>query len=313
MTTDPAARFRADLLEGLSRPQKRIPARYFYDAVGSALFDRITALDEYYPTRTELRILREHARDMADRLGRNCLLIEPGAGSLVKVRLLLDRMADPAGYVPVDVSADHLSSAAAALQARYPRLAVLPVCADFTGDFLLPRPPRRESRRAIFFPGSTLGNFGPAEADALLRRFGRLAGPGGGMLLGLDLQKDPVVIEAAYNDKEGVTAAFNRNVLARANRELGTDFDLDAFRHRAFYNAVHGRIEMHLESLADQTVRLAETVIRFRAGETIHTEDSYKYDLADFGRRAGGCGWRVDAVWTDDRRYFAVLALTAAA
>ncbi len=311
MTPDPAGRFRADLLEGLARPQKRIPSKYFYDAVGSELFDRITALDEYYPTRTEAGILRRHAGEMAARLGPRCLLIEPGAGSLVKVRYLLDRLADPAGYVPVDVSADHLAKAAAGLQTRYPRLAVLPVCGDFARPFPLPTPPRSEFRRAAFFPGSTLGNFGPTEADTLLRTFARLVGPGGGLLLGLDLQKDPAVVEAAYNDARGVTAAFNLNVLARANRDLGADFDLAAFRHRAFYDVPHGRIEMHLESLADQTANVGGTVIRLRAGETIHTEDSYKYDLDAFARRAAACGLRAEATWTDERQYFGVLYLTA--
>jgi L-histidine Nalpha-methyltransferase len=312
MKLDSAARFRADLLRGLALPQKSIPSRYFYDAVGSQLFDQITELPEYYLTRTELGILGQYADEMAARLGPRCLLIEPGAGSLVKVRFLLDRMAEPAGFVPVDVSADHLTQAATALQARYPGLVILPVCADFTAPFSIPKPPRPESRRAIFFPGSTLGNFGPAEADDLLTRFARMAGPGGSLLLGLDLQKDPAVIEAAYNDRRGVTAAFNLNVLARANRELGADFDLDAFRHQAFYDPTEGRIEMHLESLADQTVRLAGTAVRFRAGETIHTEDSYKYDLDAFARRAAACGWRADATWTDARRAFAVLHLTAA-
>jgi L-histidine Nalpha-methyltransferase len=312
MKLDSAARFRADLVRGLALPQKRIPSRYFYDAVGSQLFDQITELPEYYLTRTELGILGQYADAMAGRLGSRCLLIEPGAGSLVKVRYLLDRMAEPAGFVPVDVSADHLTRAATALQARYPCLAILPVCADFTAPFSIPKPPRTESRRAIFFPGSTLGNFGPAEADDLLTRFARMVGPGGSLLLGLDLQKDPATIEAAYNDRRGVTAAFNLNVLARANRELGADFDLDNFRHQAFYDPTDGRIEMHLESLADQAVRVAGAAVRFRAGETIHTEDSYKYDLDAFARRAAACGWQADATWTDARRAVAVLHLTAA-
>ncbi len=303
-------RFRADVLHGLTQTRKRLPAKYFYDEAGSELFDRITRLREYYPTRTELGILRRHGKEMAERLGPDCLLVELGGGNLTKVRLLLDHLDRPAGYVPVDVSGAHLRRAAAALAREYPHLAVTPVCADFTRDF--PLPPTRAARRAVFFPGSTIGNFDPAEADDLLRRIARLVGPGGGLLLGIDLRKDPAVLEAAYNDRLGVTAAFNLNVLARINRELGADFDLTAFRHLAYYNLEQSRIEMHLISTAHQEVRIGGEVIRFRKGENVHTENSYKYDLAEFARRAAGCGLHVEATWTDDRRYFAVLDLRAA-
>jgi L-histidine N-alpha-methyltransferase len=306
-------RFRADVLAGLTRPDKRLPAKYFYDAAGSALFDEITRLREYYPTRTELGIMRRHAAEMAARLGRGCLLVELGGGSLVKVRLLLDHLADPAGFVPVDVSGDHLRTAAAELARAYPGLDVLPVEADFTGPFPLPAPPRPAARRAVYFPGSTIGNFDPPEADALLRRVARLVGPGGGLLLGIDLRKDPAVLEAAYDDPAGVTAAFNKNLLARINRELGADFDPDAFAHRAVYDRERSRVEMHLVSRVAQRVRVAGRVVAFRAGEGIHTENSYKYDVAEFAARAAGCGLHADAVWTDDRRYFAVLHLTAGA
>jgi len=233
-------RFRADVLRGLARPQKRLPSKYFYDAVGSKLFDRICELDEYYPTRTELGILRTHAPEMAERCGPRCLLIELGAGSLTKVRLLLDRLDRPAGFVPVDVSGEHLESAADELRGEYRRLDVHPVCADFTADFAVPA--RACHRRVVYFPGSTLGNFEPAEADDLLRNVARLVGPGGGLLLGVDLRKDRRVLEAAYDDSLGVTAAFNRNLLARIDRELDADFDPDSFRHRAFYNAAQSRI-----------------------------------------------------------------------
>lgn len=306
-------RFLADALGGLSRPQKTLPPKYFYDAVGSRLFDRITELDEYYLTRTELGIMRRHAAAMAARVGPRCLLIELGAGSLVKVRLLLDRLDRPAGYVPVDVSGDHLRRAAAELTRQHPGLDVLPVCADFTEEFPLPALRRPADRRVVYFPGSTFGNFEPPEAGALLRHVARVVGPGGGLLLGVDLQKDPAVLEAAYNDARGVTAAFNLNLLARINRELGADFDLAAFRHRAVYNRTQSRIEMHLVSLADQDARVGEAVVRFRAGESIHTENSYKYDVGELTRRAAGCGLRVDDVWSDDRRYFAILSLTATA
>jgi len=309
-TTPAAEQFRADVLAGLSRQRKRIPPKYFYDAAGSQLFDRITELDEYYPTRTELGILRRYVGEMADRLGPACLLIELGGGSLVKVRYLLDRLDRPSGFVPVDVSGDHLRAASAALERAYPGLEVLPVVADFTADFPLPAPSRPAARRAVFFPGSTIGNFDPAESAVLLRRVAGLVGPGGGLILGADLRKDPAVIEAAYNDRQGVTAAFNLNLLTRINRELGADFDTTAFRHRAVYNPSRGRIEMYLVSSADQRVRVDGTLFRFRAGETIHTENSYKYDPADLARQAAACGFQTDALWTDPRHYFGVFYLT---
>ncbi len=301
--------FRADVRAGLTRRQKRLSAKYFYDAAGSRLFDRITELNEYYPTRTELGIMRQHAPDMAERCGPRCLLIELGAGSLTKVRLLLDRLDRPAGFVPVDVSGEHLEDAAHELRDDYPDLDVFPVCADFTADFHMPA--RAAARRVVYFPGSTLGNFDPADADELLRKVAHLVGPGGGLLLGVDLRKDPAVLEAAYNDRSGVTAAFNRNLLVRINAELGADFDPARFRHRAFYNPVRSRIEMHLVSTVDQTVHLDDAEIRFRRGESIHTENSYKYDVGELGARAADCGFRTDAVWTDAKRYFAVLFLTA--
>jgi L-histidine N-alpha-methyltransferase len=304
-------RFRADVLAGLTAPRKRLAAKYFYDAEGSRLFDRITELEEYYPTRTELCIMRRHAAEMAAAIGPRCLLTELGAGSLTKVRLLLDQLPDPVAYVPVDVSGDYLSAAAAELEADYPRLDVLPVVADFTTGFAVPEPARPTARRAVYFPGSTLGNFDPPDADRLLRRVARLVGPGGCLLLGVDLRKDVTVLEAAYNDRRGVTAAFNKNVLARINRELGADFDLESYRHRAFYNSRLSRIEMHLVSETDQEVRIGDAVVRFRAGESIHTENSYKYDLGELRERADGWGFRVERVWTDPRRYFAVILLAA--
>jgi len=304
--TDP---FRADVLAGLSRPQKRLSAKYFYDAAGSQLFDRITELDEYYPTRTELGIMHKHAAAMAGCCGPRCLLIELGAGSLVKARLLLDRLDRPAGFVPVDVSGDHLADAARQLALDYPELPIAPVVADFTGDFPLPALP--SARRVVYFPGSTLGNFEPADADALLRRTAALVGPGGGLLLGVDLRKDVAVLECAYDDAAGVTAAFNLNLLTRMNRELDADFDPDGFEHRAFYNPARSRVEMHLRSRVAQRVSVGGVAFDFRAGETIHTENSHKYDVRELTARALACGWRVEAVWTDPRDYFAVLSLVA--
>lgn len=306
----PPVDFRADVLAGLSRPRKRLPAKYFYDAAGSRLFDRICELPEYYPTRTELGILKRYAPEMAGWCGPGCLLIELGAGSLTKVRFLLDHLEKPAGYVPVDVSAEHLRAAAKALAADYPSLPVRPVVADFTAAFPLPAIPAR--RRVVYFPGSTIGNFDPAEADTLLRRVAGLVGPGGGLVLGVDLRKPVEVLEPAYNDAAGVTAAFNRNLLARINRELGGDFDLDAFRHHAFYNAERSRVEMHLVSERRQRVRVGPAAFDFRPGETIHTENSHKYDVRELAERAATCGLRLDATWTDELSYFAVLGLTAA-
>jgi L-histidine N-alpha-methyltransferase len=301
--------FRADVLAGLSRPQKRLPAKYFYDAAGSRLFDRICELPEYYPTRTELGILERYAGAMADWCGPDCLLVELGAGSLTKVRFLLDHLERPAGYVPVDVSGEHLQAAAAELAADYPALPVRPVVADFTAALDLPPLPAR--RRVVYFPGSTIGNFEPAEADALLRRVARLVGPGGGLILGIDLRKPTEVLEPAYNDAAGVTAAFNRNLLARINRELGGDFDPAAFAHHAFYNAERSRIEMHLVSERRQRVRVGPAAFDFQPGESIHTENSHKYDVRELAERAAACGLHLTESWTDERSYFAVLGLTA--
>jgi L-histidine N-alpha-methyltransferase len=309
VAASPVARFFADVVSGLSRPRKLLPPKYFYDAEGSRLFDQITELPEYYPTRTELSILREQANAIADRCGAECLLVELGAGSLLKVRILLEQLERPAGYVPVDVSGDHLRWAAAALADDFPSLEVQPVVADFTGYFALPVAAKR--RCVAFFPGSTIGNFDPRAADALLRRIAFLVGPGGGLILGVDLRKDHGVLERAYNDAAGVTAAFNRNVLARINRELGADFNLQAFRHRAIYNAAQSRIEMHLVSALRQRVKVGPRTFSFEEGESIHTESSYKYDIGELAVRAARCGLRLEESWTDGRKYFAVLYFTA--
>lgn len=311
-TTSTAARmpsgergaFARDLVAGLGSRPRTIAAKYFYDAEGSALFERICRTPEYYPARVETRILAEHAREMAGMIGADADLVEFGAGSLEKIRLLLGGM-DAASaslrYVPVDISRDHLAGAAAALQAIHPALRIVPVAADFTQPFALP-----DGRRRVgFFPGSTLGNFHGAEARALLRRFAGLL-RGGGLLLGIDLVKDPAMLHAAYNDAGGVTAAFNLNLLARANRELGADFDLRAFHHYACYQPMTRRVEMHLVSAKAQRVTVGGRRFAFAEGDAIHTENSYKYSIEAVRELASASGFRPAACWTDPERLFSV-------
>jgi dimethylhistidine N-methyltransferase len=303
---------REEILEGLRAPRKTLPCKYFYDVRGSQLFEQICELPEYYLTRTELAIMETHASDMAAALGPRILLVEPGSGSSVKTRLLLEQLRAPRAYVPVDISRAHLISAADRLNQLYPELEVLPVCADFCQPFAIPAPRRPAVRTVIYFPGSTIGNFEPLAAAQLLKRLRRLAGRDGGLLIGMDLQKDEAMLERAYNDSAGITAAFNLNLLRRLNRELGGDFDSSRFRHRAVYNRAEGRIEMHLVSLDDQTVNVADETVRFRAHEVVVTEYSYKHSLSGFAALAAQAGLAVKQVWTDDRRWFSVQYLTAA-
>lgn len=305
------AQMRREVLAGLHRPQKTTSPKFLYDRRGSQLFDRICELDEYYPTRTELAIMKRHVGEMASLLGPGCLLIEFGSGSSLKTRILLDHLDDLAIYVPVDISRGHLLEAAEAINADYPALDVLPVCADFTKPFTLPPCDRPVTRRVVYLPGSTIGNLSQGGAAALLADTVALVGNGGGLLIGVDLKKDPAVLERAYNDAEGVTAAFNKNLLRRLNRELDADFDLDTFRHKAIYNAAQGRIEMHLVSDRDQAVRVDGEEISFAAGETIHTENSHKFTLDGFAALARPAGWKVRHVWTDPDRLFSVQYLTA--
>jgi len=304
--------FLDDVLDGLRQPQKRIASKYFYDELGSGLFDAICDLPEYYPTRTELEILRQHAAAMAERIGPEALIVELGSGSSLKTRTLLDALQRPSGYVPVDISREHLAQAARTLDAAYPDLPVLPVCADFLKPFALPTPPQKPRRVVAYFPGSTLGNFEPATALALLQQIRHLVGDGGLLLIGLDLQKDVAVLERAYDDAAGVTAAFNLNLLTRINRELQADFDIDSFDHVARYDAGHGRIEMHLSSRVEQRVTLAGQLFSFAAGETIHTENSYKYQPSAFAAMAAEAGFADDHRWQDTRGWFAVWSLLAA-
>jgi len=305
------ADMREEIVSGLRATQKTVPCKYFYDVRGSQLFDAICELPEYYLTRTELGIMEARATDMAATLGPNVLLLEPGSGSSLKTRLLLDHLSRPTAYVPVDISRVHLVNAAERLNRLYPELEVLPICADFNQIFKIPAPHRRVSRTLIYFPGSTIGNFEPSAAIHLLKRLRRLAGVQGGLLIGVDLRKDKAVLEDAYNDSAGVTAAFNLNLLHRLNRELGSDFDVSRFRHRATYNADEGRIEMHLVSLDNQSVRIDGECFRLRENEHIVTEYSYKHTLPGFAVLAAKAGLAVKQVWTDDRRWFSVQYLNA--
>ncbi len=293
-----SAPFAADVIAGLTAKPKRLPPKYFYDSTGSALFERITGLDEYYPTRSELGLLREHAPAIAAQFPSGCALIEFGSGSSRKARILLGAAAAVEAYVPIDISGEFLQQDVAQLSRDFPHLAVHPVVADFTAAPDLP-PAITSLPRVGFFPGSTIGNFEPHEAAEFLRRTGRLLGAGSVLVVGVDLIKAPGILYRAYNDAEGVTAKFNLNLLARINRQLGADFDLAAFEHHAFYNAERNRIEMHLASTKRQKVKVAGATIEFHAGETIHTENSYKYSIESFQALAHGSGWSPLAAWTD--------------
>jgi dimethylhistidine N-methyltransferase len=306
------AQFRAAVLAGLAEPRKRLPCKFFYDAEGSRLFDAICELPEYYPTRTECTILEERAGEIAALLGPHARLVEFGSGAGVKIRLLLHALEQPAAYVPVDISRNHLLMAATSLARDFPKLHIAPVCADYTQRFTLPIPTRKV--RVItsgFFPGSTIGNFSPEQAWHFLAQARQLLGRDAWMIVGVDLHKDSAILNAAYNDAAGVTAAFNLNLLGRINRELDGRFDLDAFRHHAFYNEAERRIEMHLVSRRAQTVWIGDTRFGFAEGESIHTEDSYKYGIEDFERLARRAGFESVTAWTDADRLFAVHMLRA--
>ena len=306
----PGRGFADDMARALASRPRSISPKYFYDARGSQLFDAICELPEYYPTRTELTILRTHATEIASQMGPRAEIVEFGAGSCVKVGLLLDAMERPARYLPIDISGEHLAASAAELRARYPQLDVQPVIADYTQRLLLPAALPGAGRRVGFFPGSTIGNFTPAEALHFLHVAGQVL-RGGALLLGADLIKDPDVLHAAYNDAQGVTANFNLNLLARANRELGTDFVPEQFAHSAFYNAPQQRIEMHLVSRCRQKVSLAGLAHGFEEGETLHTENSYKFTIDGMRSLAQQAGFRAGPVWTDPQRRFSLHWLDA--
>ncbi len=313
--TDAAKTFADDVMAGLMAEPKRLPPKYFYDQRGSRLFEEITQLPEYYPTRTEIAILQANAPEIVKLVPANAAMVEFGAGSAAKARILLSAASRASSdkvsaYVPVDISGEFLSNEAERLREEMPRLAVLPVAADFTGPFELPADLGAKPRVG-FFPGSTIGNFEPHEAHAFLRHAATLLGRGALLVIGVDLVKDPAILNAAYNDAAGVTAAFNLNLLARINRELDGEFKLEKFCHRAFYNREKQRVEMHLVSLARQKVRVLGKVIDFRRGETIHTENSYKYTVELFRSHARSAGWTPAAFWLDEQKYFSVHALVA--
>ncbi|MGZ6011900.1 MAG: L-histidine N(alpha)-methyltransferase [Caulobacteraceae bacterium] len=297
--------FREALLRGLAGRDKSIPCRFLYDARGSALFDRICELPASYPTRTELGILRACAAEIAERAGPAAQMIELGGVNSLKARILLDALEEPAAYIPIDISREHLKASVQALGVERPELEVLAVCADYTRPLTLPDAPGGGMKLG-FFPGSTIGNLQPDEATLFLAAWARRLGPGSAMVVGVDLRKDAAILEPAYDDAQGVTAAFSKNLLARANRELGADFDVAAFAHRARYDVAHGRIEIHLESLKRQTVHVGAVPIAFGEGERIHVEDSYKYSLDGFRGIARAAGFRPAAVWTDPLNLFSV-------
>lgn len=305
--------FHASVIEGLSAPQKTLPCKFFYDERGSQLFDEICELPEYYPTRTELGILERHAGDIAALAGPRARLVEFGSGAGVKIRLLLRALREPAAYLPVEISRDHMLAANESIAAKFPGLCIAPVCADYTQPFTLPELPEAEFRTTLgFFPGSTIGNFTRDEAISFLRVARNLLGKDALMIIGVDLVKDAGLLKAAYNDKAGVTAAFNLNLLRRINRELGGTFDLAAFRHEARWNETLERIEMHLVSMKRQQVAIGEKRFHFAEGETIHTESSHKYRIDGFRMLAREAGYEPVTIWTDDRELFSVHALRTA-
>lgn len=301
--------FSADeILRGLSAEQKTLPSKYFYDERGSELFEEICDLEEYYPTDAEVEIMTRYIGDISSAIGTGVQLVELGSGSSMKTRLLLDHIKDLSMYVPVDISEDFLEKTAEKLRVEYPGLKIHPVAADYTSSFQLPES-SGVSKRVIYFPGSTIGNFTRKQARLFLKSIARMLSEGDALLIGVDMKKQVSVLEAAYNDSKGVTAAFNKNILHRLNRELDAGFDTDQFSHDAMYNEAEGRIEMHLISQAEQTVEIAGRSVHFKQGETIHTENSYKYSVEEFSELASGL-FRREKTWMDSRNYFSVHYLT---
>lgn len=298
------------IVDGLTGPKKCISPKYFYDEKGSKLFEDITRLPEYYLTTTELGIMRDNFEEIAALVGKQASLIEFGSGSSLKTRVLLEHVDELAAYVPVDISEEHLLASAEKISEQFPHIDVLPVVADFTRQFALPAPRVMPVRNIVYFPGSTIGNFEHAVAMELLRVMHHEAGDGGALLIGVDLQKDPEVIEAAYNDAAGVTAEFNLNVLEHLNRDYGANFDLDEFQHSANYDPDEGRVVIELVSQTDQVVEVGDKAFDIAGGEAILTEYSHKYTLDGFAAMAKDTGFVIEKVWTDDNRQFSVQFLT---
>ena len=308
----PGETLEQDVLRGLQQSPKVLPPKLLYDERGSELFDRICELEEYYPTRTELGIMRDHIEEMVRRIGPRCAVIEYGSGTGLKTKFLLEHLVDPAAYVPIDISQGPLLACAAELNELFPGLQIVPIRADFMQRIELPEFNGNADRRLVYFPGSTIGNLECGEAREFLCHVRDVCGDDGALLIGVDLKKDRTMLERAYNDREGVTAEFNLNLLRRLNRELDADFDLSQFRHLAVYNESKSRIEMHLMSLCRQTVSVAGVDIDFEDGETIHTESSHKYDLEEVHQLAANAGFRVEEVWVDENRLFSVQFWAAA-
>jgi dimethylhistidine N-methyltransferase len=304
--------FRREILNGLAKPQKTTPPKYFYDEKGSSLFEDICRLDEYYIPRKEVSIMENSMGEICNVIGPGAFLIEYGCGNCSKTRLLLDNLPDMAAYVPIDISKEQLLHVSRQVAADNHGLEVLPVCADYTSYFRLPVPTRVRSRKVVYFPGSSFGNFHPKEGKRFLDQVLQVCGPGGGLLIGLDLKKDPAVLHSAYNDGDRVTADFNLNILQRINRELNGDFKRENFEHYAFYNPRKGRVEMHLVSLADQTAYVDGVAVCLARGESIWTESSYKFTLSQVEALAGRSGFKLERYWTDFQQWFAVLYLVAA-
>tara|TARA_R110002096_G_scaffold23399_5_gene74494 strand:- start:1664 stop:2608 length:945 start_codon:yes stop_codon:yes gene_type:complete len=311
MTADPIDReAMAEVLAGLSLPQKTLSPKFLYDARGSELFEQITRLDTYYPTRTEMDILRDHGPAIGRAIGPDAVIVEFGSGNSEKFHLLLDVLKKPRAYVPIDISAEHMAAAAAGIDADYPGLTVVPVAGDYTKPMQLPDHPALAGARLVgFFPGSTIGNFPLEEAQAFLSTARDILN-GGGLLIGVDLQKPEDVLNLAYNDPEGVTAAFNLNMLTHLNRLVGADFDEQGFSHHAFFNREMARIEMHLISRREQQVHIGGETIYFAEGEAIHTESSHKYTLESFAGLAEAAGWQTTETWCDRQQWFSLHLLS---
>ena len=311
LSAEPRNDLTQDVIEGLKKPEKELSPVWFYDELGSFLFDSICELPEYYLTRTEIEIMQQHAPEMAQHIGREAAIIELGSGTSLKTRLLLNQIEMPAMYVPVDIAREHLLDAAGAIARDYPELRVIPICANFAQDFALPTYVAEARRRVVYFPGSTIGNFDLSQAREVLARIRNMIGEDGAVLIGVDLRKDPRVLHRAYNDEAGVTAEFNLNALRHLNRELGADFDLEAFEHAAIWVENKSRIEMHLISKQDQRVHIGDEELKISRGEHIRTEYSHKYTLEGFADLAAAADLSVSRVWMDPGRHFSVQLLEA--